>query len=40
LPELIAEDVRHAMHKLGEFVDRHDVEAMLDIVFRDFCIGK
>lgn len=40
LPELMAEDVRHALHKLGELVGRYDVEAMLDIVFRDFCIGK
>jgi tRNA modification GTPase len=40
LPELMAEDLRHALHKLGELVGRYDVEAMLDIVFRDFCIGK
>jgi tRNA U34 5-carboxymethylaminomethyl modifying GTPase MnmE/TrmE len=36
----MAEDLRHALHKLGELVGRYDVEAMLDIVFRDFCIGK
>lgn len=40
LPELVAEDVRGASHALGRITGHVDVEAMLDIIFRDFCIGK
>jgi tRNA modification GTPase len=40
LPELVAEDVRLAMRHLGQITGRIDVEDLLDIVFRDFCIGK
>lgn len=39
-PELIAEDVRLAMRGLGQITGRVDVEDLLDIIFRDFCIGK
>jgi tRNA modification GTPase len=38
--ELIAEDVRLAMRALGRITGRVDVEDLLDIVFREFCIGK
>lgn len=38
--ELVAEDLRAAAHALGRVTGRVDVEDLLDIVFRDFCIGK
>jgi len=40
LPELIAEDVRLALRSIGRITGRVDVEDLLDIIFRDFCIGK
>jgi tRNA modification GTPase len=40
LPELVAEDVRVAARAIGRITGRVDVEAMLDIVFGEFCIGK
>jgi tRNA modification GTPase len=39
-PELIAEDMRLATRGLGRITGRVDVEDLLDVVFRDFCIGK
>jgi tRNA modification GTPase len=38
--ELIAEDVRFAVRFLGRITGRVDVEDLLDVIFRDFCIGK
>ncbi|HEY8190694.1 MAG TPA: tRNA uridine-5-carboxymethylaminomethyl(34) synthesis GTPase MnmE [Micavibrio sp.] len=38
--ELMAEDARLAMRALGRITGRVDVEDLLDIIFRDFCIGK
>jgi tRNA modification GTPase len=38
--ELRAEDIRLAMRALGRITGRVDVEDLLDIIFRDFCIGK
>lgn len=38
--ELVAEDLRLAARALGRITGRVDVEDLLDIVFRDFCIGK
>jgi tRNA modification GTPase len=38
--ELVAEDLRAATDALGRVTGRVDVEAILDIIFRDFCIGK
>jgi len=40
LPELIAEDVRLAVRALGRITGRVDVEDLLDVIFRDFCLGK
>ena len=40
LPELVADDVRHAADALGRITGRIDVEDMLDLIFREFCIGK
>jgi tRNA modification GTPase len=39
-PELMAEDVRLALRSLGRITGRVDVEELLDVIFRDFCIGK
>lgn len=38
--ELVAEDLRLAARALGRITGRVDVEDLLDVVFRDFCIGK
>jgi tRNA modification GTPase len=38
--ELVAEDLRLAARALGRITGRVDVEDVLDVVFRDFCIGK
>lgn len=38
--ELRAEDLRLAARALGRITGRVDVEDILDVVFRDFCIGK
>lgn len=40
LPELVAEALRAALRALGRLSGTVDVEAILDIVFREFCIGK
>ena len=40
LPELIAEDARMAARAIGRITGRVDVEDLLDVIFRDFCIGK
>ena len=39
-PELMAEDVRLALRLIGRITGRVDVEDLLDVIFRDFCIGK
>jgi tRNA modification GTPase len=39
-PELLAEDLRLALRAVGRVTGRVDVEELLDVVFRDFCIGK
>ena len=38
--ELAAEDLRSAAYALGRLLGRVDVEDILDVIFRDFCIGK
>ena len=38
--ELLAEDLRIAIHSLGRLIGRVDVEDILDVIFREFCIGK
>ena len=40
LPELTAEALRAALVALGRLTGRLGVEEILEIVFRDFCIGK
>jgi tRNA modification GTPase len=38
--EMIAEELRAAATTLGRLIGRIDVEDILDVIFRDFCIGK
>ena len=38
--ELVAEDLRIAVRSLGRITGKVDIEELLDIVFKDFCIGK
>ncbi len=38
--ELVAEDLRLGVRALGRITGRVDVEDLLDVIFRDFCIGK
>ena len=38
--ELVAEQVRLATRALERLLGRVDVEDVLDVIFRDFCIGK
>ena len=40
LPELTAEDIRLASRALGRITGRVAVDEVLDVIFRDFCIGK
>jgi len=39
-PELAAEELRRAVRALGRVTGRVDVEDLLDVLFREFCIGK
>jgi tRNA modification GTPase len=38
--DIIAEELRVAANALGRLTGRVDVEDILDVIFRDFCIGK
>src|SRR4249919_3078148 len=38
--DLLAEELRIAAQSLGRLTGRVDVEDVLDVIFRDFCIGK
>jgi len=38
--DLAAEELRNAMHAIGQITGRIDVEGLLDRIFREFCIGK
>jgi len=38
--DLLAEELRSAAQALGRLTGRVDVEDVLDVIFRDFCIGK
>ena len=38
--ELPAEDLRLAARALGRITGKVDVEELLDVIFREFCLGK
>ena len=38
--DIVAEELRLAARDLGRLTGRVDVEDVLDVIFRDFCIGK
>lgn len=38
--DIVAEELRLATRELGRLTGRIDVEDVLDVIFRDFCIGK
>ncbi len=38
--ELAAEELRTAAHSLGRLLGRVDIEDILDVIFREFCVGK
>ena len=38
--DLAAEELRAAIREIGRITGRVGVEEILDVVFRDFCIGK
>jgi tRNA modification GTPase len=38
--EIVAEELRTAAQALGRLTGKVDVEDLLDVIFRDFCIGK
>jgi tRNA modification GTPase len=38
--DILAEELRLAAGSLGRLTGRVDVEELLDVIFRDFCIGK
>jgi tRNA modification GTPase len=38
--ELAAEELRAAAHSLGRLLGRVDAEDILDVIFREFCVGK
>ena len=40
LPELRAEDLRLALRSLGRITGAVEVDDLLDVIFRDFCLGK
>jgi len=41
IPEdLIAIDIRHAIHYLGEITGQITTDELLGNIFRNFCIGK
>lgn len=38
--EIMAEELRLALRALGELLGKVDVDQLLDVIFRDFCLGK
>jgi tRNA modification GTPase len=38
--EIIAEELRATSQSLGRLTGQVDVEDLLDVIFRDFCVGK
>jgi len=40
VPQARPEHVRRALRAIGRITGRVDLDELLDVVFRDFCIGK
>jgi len=38
--DLLALDIRRALHALGNITGEISTDDLLDSIFRDFCIGK
>jgi len=38
--EFQGEELREAARQLGRITGQVDVEELLDVIFRDFCVGK
>uniref|UniRef100_A0A6B2L1W0 TrmE-type G domain-containing protein n=1 Tax=Arcella intermedia TaxID=1963864 RepID=A0A6B2L1W0_9EUKA len=38
--EVAAEELRYAIYSLGKITGKVDVEKILEVIFKDFCIGK
>ena len=38
--ELMIEELRYAINEVGRITGHVDVEDFLDVIFKDFCIGK
>jgi len=38
--DLIAEDLRLAINSINSLVGKVNVEKLLDIIFKEYCIGK
>jgi tRNA modification GTPase len=39
-PELMAQELRFAINALGRITGRVNADDLLDVIFKDFCIGK
>jgi tRNA modification GTPase len=40
LPDMAVEELRAAIHLIGRITGKIDVEDVLDVLFKEFCIGK
>ena len=39
-PELVVEELRSGIYEIGRLTGTVDVEEYLEVIFREFCIGK
>jgi tRNA modification GTPase len=39
-PELVVEELRSGIHEIGRLTGTVDVEEYLEVIFKEFCIGK
>jgi tRNA modification GTPase len=40
LPDMAVEELRAAIYTVGRITGKIDVEDVLDVLFKEFCIGK
>ena len=40
IPDLLAQDIREALHYLGEITGEVTTDEILGNIFKNFCIGK